>query len=470
MKRKISLLMSVVLMVCLFAAASGSALAAGKDISIPAGSQIAMAVNLDHTGEITGFDLVEGELPSGLELYTEEGRLFLAGAAAAAGDFRPVIRLQPGDSRTEYALRIRVRASDNQAPAASEEPAETAAPAVQAAPGPSITKHPGGETVSELGSAIFVARADGATSIEWYLVAPRGVSYKAEKIGELFPSMAVAGQGTTALTLYTIPADFNGWQVEAHFKNSSGAESISERAAVTVSATLPAAPAITRAPQSEKVQLGNKLTLAVYAEAPTGNTIKYQWYQTTEDNPATALAIPDATGPEYTVPETEGTVYYCVGLRSVNNETVSTTAYTPMAAITYSEEPPIPPHVHEFDEEWKNDDIYHWHVCTGCGEVQDKATHTYSWEETVKPTSRKQGERVGTCTVCGYVTTQVIPAQRSENSGKPGLGLLIAMLVLVIALLVMGTINYRRNTAARNRRRGTPPANGRRTGSRDDRE
>ena len=167
MKRKISLLMSVVLMVCLFAAASGSALAAGKDISIPAGSQIAMAVNLDHTGEITGFDLVEGELPSGLELYTEEGRLFLAGAAAAAGDFRPVIRLQPGDSRTEYALRIRVRASDNQAPAASEEPAETAAPAVQAAPGPSITKHPGGETVSELGSAIFVARADGATSIEW---------------------------------------------------------------------------------------------------------------------------------------------------------------------------------------------------------------------------------------------------------------------------------------------------------------
>ena len=471
MKRRVSMMMCIVLMMCLFTAASGSVFAAGKDISVPAGSEVAMAVNLDYSGEISGVDVVDGELPDGLGLSVEEGRVFLSGTAAAAGDRRAVIRLQPWDARSEFALRIRVRAADNTtAETAAEETAqttgtETADEQTPAVPGPNITKHPGGETVSELGSAIFVARADGATEIEWYLVAPRGVSYKAEQVGELFPRMAVAGQGTQTLTLYTIPADFNGWQVEAHFKNSVGAESISQRAAVTVSATLPAAPAITRAPESEKIQLGTKLTLAVYAEAPTGNSIKYQWFQTTENDPATALAIPEATGPEYVVPETEGTVYYCVGLRSVNNETVSTTAYTPLAEITYSKDPPVPAHVHEFGEEWQQDDIYHWHVCTGCGEIQDKATHTYSWTETVKPTSRKQGERVGECTVCGYSTTQVIPAQRSEDSGKPGVGLIIAMLVLVIALLVMGVMNYKRNAAARNRRQNPPSTGGRHSGT-----
>ena len=115
MKRKISLLMSIVLMVCLFAAASGSVLASGKDISIPAGSMVAMAVNLDHTGEITGVDVVEGELPSGLAFAVEEGRLFLSGTAAASGDFKTVIRLQPWDARSEYTLRIRVRAADKHA-------------------------------------------------------------------------------------------------------------------------------------------------------------------------------------------------------------------------------------------------------------------------------------------------------------------------------------------------------------------
>ena len=88
----------------------------------------------------------------------------------------------------------------------------------------------------------------------------------------------------------------------------------------------------------------------------------------------------------------------------------------------------------------------------------------------MKPTSRKQGERVGVCTVCGYGTTQVIPAQRSEDSGKPGLGLLIALLVLVIALLVMGTLNYMRNNNARNRRRAAPPSSGRHSNDREPRQ
>ena len=110
-------------------------------------------------------------------------------------------------------------------------------------------------------------------------------------------------------------------------------------------------------------------------------------------------------------------------------------------AVTYSNEPEVPAHVHEYSEEWQIDDVYHWHVCTGCGEIADKATHSYQWTETVKPTSRKQGERKGVCTVCGYETTQTIPAQSSQ-SGKPGKGLLVVLLILVIILLLLGAYKY----------------------------
>ena len=54
---------------------------------------------------------------------------------------------------------------------------------------------------------------------------------------------------------------------------------------------------------------GEKTTLSVYAEPPTGYTVKYQWFATEENNPATATAIPDATAAEYAPPEKEGTVY-----------------------------------------------------------------------------------------------------------------------------------------------------------------
>ena len=325
------------------------------------------------------------------------------------------------------------------------------APAAQAAmQAPTITKQPSGDTISELATELLVARADNATEIKWYLVAPRGASYDAEQAGELFPGMGVAGQGTQTLALYTVPSGFNGWQVECHFKDINGEETVSEKATVTVSAQLPAAPAITQAPEKAYLMFGQKTTLSVYADAPSGYQIKYQWYATESNDPATATAIPDATAAEYVPPEKEGTMYYCVGLKSVGSEApVSTTAYTPLIPVTYSNEPEVPEHVHTYTDDWQKDDIYHWHACTGCGEVADRATHSYSWTETVKPTSRKQGERVGVCTVCGYQTTQIIPVQASQRSGK---GVLVALLVLVIALLLAGAYYY-----VRYYRTGTQP-------------
>ena len=452
MKRKLSIFLCMILAAALFTALSGSVLAAGTDISATVGNRVALRLDTASDAVLTGASVVEGELPEGLQVSASGGKLLLSGTPVKAGYHRAVVRPVPGGYADEQILRINVRPGEME-PARGEElfngttetvPETTAAPDPTAAPapaGPKITKHPGGETISANGSAIFVARAEDVAEYTWYIVAPRGVAYLSDQVKTVFPDMGIAGEKGNGIILYNIPAEFNGWQVECHFKDAQGNESISDRATVTVSATMPAAPNIVTPPKGAYLMFGEKTTLSVYAEAPTGYSIKYQWFATEEDNPATATAIPDATGAEYAPPEKAGTVYYCVSVRSISGETISTVAYSPLVAVTYSNEPEVPAHVHEYSEEWEHDDVYHWHVCTGCGETADKATHSYTWTETVKPTSRKQGERVGVCSVCGYQTTQTVPAQ-SNSGGKPGKGLLVALLILVIVLLLLGAYKY----------------------------
>ena len=455
MKRKLSFLLCVILAVTLVTALTGSALAAGTDISATVGSRVSLRMDLPAGKAFTDVAVVEGKLPSGLQVSVQGGKLLLSGTPTSAGFERVVVRPVPGGYADERVLRINVREGDAEllnaaAPAAEAElfngttdPTATAAPTPTPAPqGPKITKHPGGEIISVNSSAIFVSRADGAVEYIWYIVAPRGVAYLADQVKTVFPNMGIAGQDTDGIALYNIPAEFNGWQVECHFKDAQGNESISERATVTINSTVPAAPTITTPPKSAYLMFGEKTTLSVYAEAPAGYSINYQWFSTKENKPATATAIPGATTAEFTPPETEGTVYYCVGLKSVGSEGYpSNTAYSTLIPVTYSNEPEVPAHVHEYSEEWQNDDVYHWHVCTGCGEIADKATHSYNWTETVKPTSRKQGERVGVCTVCGYETTQTVPAQ-SSSGGRSGKGILVALLILVILLLLLGAYKY----------------------------
>lgn len=66
---------------------------------------------------------------------------------------------------------------------------------------------------------------------------------------------------------------------------------------------------------------------------------------------------------------------------------------------------------HEFSDEWKKDESYHWHECTKKNhtDTTEKAAHVWDGGViTVQPTEEKDGEKTLTCTECGYKSTRSI--------------------------------------------------------------
>lgn len=67
-------------------------------------------------------------------------------------------------------------------------------------------------------------------------------------------------------------------------------------------------------------------------------------------------------------------------------------------------------HEHEASSDWSKDAEYHWHACSGCAELLDKAAHEWGeGEVTTQPTEDADGEKTYTCT-CGQTKTEVVPA------------------------------------------------------------
>ena len=68
-------------------------------------------------------------------------------------------------------------------------------------------------------------------------------------------------------------------------------------------------------------------------------------------------------------------------------------------------------HEHSWSSNWISDPDYHWHKCSGCSEIKDKAAH--SWDQgtvTKEAGAYATGTKKFTCTVCGQTKTEVIPA------------------------------------------------------------
>lgn len=111
-------------------------------------------------------------------------------------------------------------------------------------------------------------------------------------------------------------------------------------------------------------------------------------------------------------------------------------------------------HVHEFADEWFTDEKYHWHQCS-CGEKSIIEAHSFSWDQTKKPTKRSPGSEHGTCTVCGYETDREVEYEPGykDNSGFKGLKLVIIS-IIVIALLCLAAFIYQVVHSNRYSRRG----------------
>lgn len=68
-------------------------------------------------------------------------------------------------------------------------------------------------------------------------------------------------------------------------------------------------------------------------------------------------------------------------------------------------------HTHSFSEVWSKDNDSHWHVCSGCNEISDKAAHQWdAGTQTTAPTHTTDGIKTFTCSVCRQTKTEVIPA------------------------------------------------------------
>ena len=66
-------------------------------------------------------------------------------------------------------------------------------------------------------------------------------------------------------------------------------------------------------------------------------------------------------------------------------------------------------HEHSFSKDWTSNATDHWHKCSGCEELRDKAAHTFGeWETTVEATEETEGSKERSCSVCGYTATEVI--------------------------------------------------------------
>ena len=88
---------------------------------------------------------------------------------------------------------------------------------------PKVTKSPTGETVENGGSAIFVAKHEGAIWAVWHFVSPdstRDLLYTDAQ--NQFPTLQITGGDQSTLRLANIPATLSGWKVYCAFRNNIG--------------------------------------------------------------------------------------------------------------------------------------------------------------------------------------------------------------------------------------------------------
>ncbi|MCH5172441.1 MAG: starch-binding protein [Erysipelotrichales bacterium] len=72
-------------------------------------------------------------------------------------------------------------------------------------------------------------------------------------------------------------------------------------------------------------------------------------------------------------------------------------------------------HTHHLAKEWSKDATKHWHDCSGCDDLVDKAAHAWGeWIVDEEPTETEKGSHHRICSVCNYEATEEIPMLAPE--------------------------------------------------------
>lgn len=72
---------------------------------------------------------------------------------------------------------------------------------------------------------------------------------------------------------------------------------------------------------------------------------------------------------------------------------------------------------HTFSGEWTYDNTHHWHKCTNCDEIADKAEHLMGeWVVEQKATETEKGSKYRVCSSCGYKETAEIDVVAHKHS------------------------------------------------------
>ena len=213
-------------------------------------------------------------------------------------------------------------------PAFATESSETTGPK------PEITKNPTGETVDEGGSATFIARADHYTEIIWRIVSNDTTNTIQASDAAAYFGCEVYGLGTETLLITKIPAEMDGWRVEAMFRGPGGV-SFSNGALIRVNGVFVKAPTISAQPQGLSLASGESGTLSVSAATVEG-TLHFQWYSNAANSNQLGTAISGANEASFTPPEQAGTTYYYVEVTSVLNGRSSDAVLSNAVAVTYA--------------------------------------------------------------------------------------------------------------------------------------
>ena len=275
----------------------------------------------------SGLNRAIGSFCNGLN-YSYDGRYILVdGIPGSAGTFwlRGTAQLIDG-STEDYDFTIVVE---------SDDPFYIPVETPERGPAPEITKDPTGETVMEGQSAMFIARAENADKIEWFLIDKRGEYMAPGYVASLYPGFSFNGRNSEVFEIYNIPLELDGWAAVCVFSNDS--DNIeSAPAEISVEEFNAESPSISSHPQSASKNMGESVLLSVLADHSSGGTLKYQWYMS-KTGGSNLNPISGANSSSYTPPQTAGTVYYTVAVWTSYNDRDSAKVYSNPAAVTYTE-------------------------------------------------------------------------------------------------------------------------------------